>query len=160
MKYTQELTKPIKRKRLGLLADEALHAEEARRIVDEMFAKIPMLAQAHGVDHGDWFGLALALAKEHVPGFKVVNPSGRPPEWSDVDKAEFSIAVDEVRLSSGKTVDESMKLVIRLERWAKKTAPMSLEALRQHYYQADKRWIAVVKDARAYELLMAGKETH
>lgn len=157
MKYSKELTTPIKRKRMGLLADDEIFQLEAKRIVDEMFAKLPALATAHGVPANDWFALALALAKEHVPGFKVVNPAGRPPEWTELDKAEFKIDIDKVRDASGKSVDESMKLVIRHERWATKTGPMKIEAMRQHYYNADERLIRIMEDAKRYEALLADR---
>jgi hypothetical protein len=71
MKYTNQLAKPIKEKRLPMLATDSDFETEAGRITAEKFAKLPDLCAAHGVIYGDWLSLALALATEHVRGFKV-----------------------------------------------------------------------------------------
>ncbi len=156
MKYTGELSKPIERKRFGLLADEAEHADEAQRIASEMIGKLPALAQAHGVPHGEWLA--------HVPGFNVANPPGRPEVWSDFERASFKIDVDAEKAKGARSVAEAITRVMKAEKWASvrarvlkgsrdgkiKTAP-----LEQQYYAAakftkehdGKGWEAIVKDA-------------
>ena len=155
MKYTGKLSKPIPRKRFGLLASEDDYKAEARSLTDEMFARLPLLAEAHGVPSGDWFALALALAKEHVPGFNVVNPAGRKTEWGIAAKAEFRLDVDTIIKKNGLSVVEAIKLAIRRDRWSAIAKPMKLPALEQHYYKADLRFVEVVKDARAWDALPA-----
>lgn len=154
MKYTGKLSKTITKKRIGLLCDEDFYRGEAKRTNDEMFAKFPDLFKAHGIIEGDWFALSLALAKEHVPGFKVVRPAGRPTKWGLAEKAEFRLDVDTIIEKSGLSVVEAIKQVCRLDAWKEMTAePMSLSALEQHYYKADLRFVEVVKDARAWQAL-------
>lgn len=156
-KYTGSLSKTIARRRIGILAGEDAYTAEAKRIADEMFSKLPDLFQAHGVEEGNWLALSLSLAKSHVPGFKVVEPAGRRPEWDISHKAEFRLDVDTIIEKSGEpklSVVEAIKLTCRLNDWAEKTAPMSLAALEQHYYKADLRWVQVVKDARSYESIV------
>lgn len=155
-KYTGSLGKTIAQKRIGVFAGEDAYLAEAKRTTDEMFSKLPDLFKAHQVTEGDWVALALALAKAHVPGFKVVKPAGRKPEWDISHKAEFRLDVDTIIEKSGSkklSVVEAIKLVCRLDDWKEKTAPMKLPALEQHYYQADLRWVEVVRDARAYNEL-------
>ena len=77
------------RRRVGLLATDEQVAAAVNAQVDELLSKLPLLAEAHGVRHGDWFALVVSLARTHVPGFKLVEPAGRPTEWGMFDKAEF-----------------------------------------------------------------------
>lgn len=156
MKYVGTLAKPIVLKHLGLLADDAAFQAEAERTTSEIFAKLPDLFKAHGVLENDFFGLALALAKNHVPGFKLAKPAGRPTEWSLLDKAEFRVDVDTFIKNNGVSVVEAIKLTIRLDRWAEKTQPMKLAALEWHYYDADLRFVAIVKHAHAFDALPVG----
>lgn len=153
MKYTGKLNKPIARERLGLLASEEQLKAALQREANEIFEKLPLLAQAHNVKFGDWLGLTIALAREHVPGFKVVNPPGRPTEWGVTDKAAFRLDVDAVRQTSGLSLEESIKVVCRQDQWKSKTKKPSLDALRQHYYHADGRWIDVVQKSRSFNAL-------
>ncbi|MBA3774000.1 MAG: hypothetical protein H0X13_16365 [Ramlibacter sp.] len=151
MKYTGRLGKPITRRPIGglLNLDESIRtAIEAE--ANEMWAKLPDLFAAHAVRENDWCGLALALAKAHVTGFKVADPPGRRTEWSAVDKAELRIDADEVRDATGKTVEASIREATKVDRWKEKVKGMKPAALRQHYYQAETSWVQMVKDARAY----------
>ena len=156
MKYEGSLKKGIVRKKLGPLAPDAELKKESERLVNEMFAKLPELFAAHAVSEGNWPALALALAKEHVPGFKFVNPPGRKTEWQDYDKAELKIEVDEVANTTGLSIVESIKLVIRREKWAVRTKETSLAALQQVYYNVDPRWVKLLNDAKAYESIVSG----
>ena len=163
MKYTGRLSKPIARKIIGLIGDVAPHHAEADRVSDEMLSKLPDLFEAHGVPLGNWCALVLAMAKDHVPGFKIVNPAGRKTEWDDLDKAAFKVDVDNfINQSNEKKVPvtEAIAKTQRFERWAEKTKGMKIAALSQHYYKADKRWVDWLKvrfDARKYESIV-GKD--
>ena len=122
-----------------------------------MFAKLPDLFKAHEVPKGNWMALALALAKAHVPGFKVVKRAGRKTEWNISDKAEFRLDVDGIVSESGDLlpVTEAIKLACRLDAWSSKTNPMTLAAVTKHYYNADLRFVEIVKKARAYESIVS-----
>lgn len=154
MEYTGKLAKTIRRKRIGLLAEHSAYEAEALRITNEMLSKLPDLFKAHGVAENNYFGLVLALAKEHVPGFKVTNPSGRPTEWDDIDKAEFKLDMDTIRDKTSFSVVEAIKQVIRLDHWREKTRPMNVPALEVRYYRADARWVNIIRDARVMNQLL------
>ena len=83
MKYSGTLAKPIARKAKHLLLAEALREENEliSQPYKDRLTKFPALFQAHSVPFGNWMGLALSLAIEHVPGFRIVNPAGRKTEW-------------------------------------------------------------------------------
>ena len=155
MKYTGELQKTIPTKKIGLLDDEDSRRAEAKRIAALKVSKMPALFAAHGVALGDWVNLAFELAKEFVPGFRVVEPAGRPTEWSGVDKAEFKLSVDDMQAANpGIPKTQAITKVCRLSRWEAKTKGMKVTALRKHYDNADATWVAIVKDAKAYESMV------
>jgi hypothetical protein len=155
MKYTGKLNVLIGQKRIGLLEGPDAYKVEAQRIHEEMLSKLPDLFSVHRVEPNNWPALAFALAREHVPGFKIKRPPGRKTEWGISDKAGFRLDVDTLIANSGNTlpVTEAIKLACRLDEWASKTKPMTLAAITQHYYTADLRFVAVVRDARAWKAL-------
>lgn len=155
MKYKGNLGKTIALKQIGLLSDADAYEKEAKRITDEMFGKFPDLFIVHQVTQGDWMALSLALAKAHVPGFKVVRPSGAPKKWESVARAEFRLDVDAIIEDKGLSVVESIKLAIRLYTWEAKTASMTIGALEKQYYSTDMRMVELIKKARSYELMVA-----
>lgn len=158
MKYTDRLAKPIRSKRLGLLAGEPDWQTEAARVTGEKFAKLPDLCAVHGVVYGDWLSLALALASEHVRGFKVEKSAGRPTAWEDYDKAQFRFDVEDMqRANVGLPLTEAMRRVCRLSQWADKTKGMKVPALSQHFYKVDSRWVQLARDARSYESIVGHK---
>ncbi len=158
MKYTGELAKPITAKKVGLLATDDSIKAESRRIIEARVAKLPALFAAHGVEPHDWIDLVFELAEEYVPGFRVVEPAGRPTEWGDYDKAEFRLTVDHMREANpGIKITDAIRRVQRLESWQSKTKDMKIPALSKHYYGADPRWVAVMRDAKAYESIV-GKD--
>lgn len=155
MKYKGLLNKPVVRKHLGLLATDEQRAEAANRQFHELVAKLPLLAEAHGVAAGDWFGLAFELARAHVPGFKVIDPAGRPTEWGDIDKAKLKVDVDElIAAHNGMPVTEALRRVRKLDRWTEKTKDMKETALSKHYYGADVRWVKMLMDAKAWDSIV------
>lgn len=151
MKYPGRLGKPIVRKPRSLLNYEESARAAIAAEIDEMFDKLPDLFKLYGIQESNWCSLAIALAKEHVPGFKLVEPAGRKTEWGGVEKAEFRLDVDAVRSASKKALDASIREAIKSERWREKTMDMKISALRQHYYQADERMIKLVQSSRNYD---------
>ncbi len=148
--YTGVLAQPIKRRRLSLLDDEAA---ENRRIAREMAEKLSELAKSHGID---WDGspdastaLMLALARTHVPGFRVIAPAGRKKGLSELDKAYLRREVDAVKLATGKTMSPAIAQVMKTEPWRDKLAGKSVGALAQQLKDGAK-WLRIVADAEAY----------
>lgn len=157
MKYSGALAKPIPRKRSSVFAcDESIKAD-VERIADIQAEKMIQLFSAHGVEVGNWVALSLALAKEHVPGFRIAEPAGRPTEWGEIEKAELRIAVDEMRDSNpGLNISDAIRRIQRMDSWQARTGAMRASALSKHYYAADARWIAIVQDARSWNKLSKG----
>lgn len=156
MKYTGTLAKPIIRKKLGFLATEDEFRAESQRVVNEMFAKLTPLAEAHGVEPGNWLKLVIAMAEVHVPGFRKQDPPGRPTAWDALTKAELRIDVDDlIQLNGELAITEALRRVARTDRWKERAGKMKVEALSQHYYAADKRFVTMLRDGRAYEKIMS-----
>jgi hypothetical protein len=157
VKYTGKLAKPIVSKQLGLFATDADIKAEALRITTEKVNKISALFALHGVELNDWMNLAFELAEAHVPGFKVNKPAGRPTVWGKYYEAEFKLTVDSMKAANhGMTVTTAIRRVMKLDSWSVKTKGMKIAALSKHYYAADPRVVAMMKDAKAYELIVKG----
>ena len=155
MKYTGKLAKPIVSKQLGLFATDADIKAEALRVTTEKVNKVSALFAVHGVELHDWMDLAFELAEEYVPGFKVIKPAGRPTEWEEYDKAEFKLTVDSMKAANnGIPVTRAISRVMKLSSWAGKTKGMQVSALSKHYYAADPRVVAMMRDANAYNLIV------
>ena len=153
MKYTGSLSKTIVGKQIAPLSGEDAFKVEYKRQDDEMLAKLPDLFRTHEVTVGDWVGLALALAKAHVPGFKVVRRAGPRTKWSFFTKAEFRLDVDTEREKSGLSVEKAIEHVWCLEAWRVAAIPTPLSALQKHYYSADLEFVEAIKRARAWQAL-------
>ena len=155
MKYTGKLAKPIVSKQLGLFATDADIKAEALRVTTEKVNKVSALFAVHGVELHEWMDLAFELAEEYVPGFKVIKPAGRPTEWQVYDKAELKLMVDDMQSANeGIAITEAIRRVCRLSHWAGKTKGMQVSALSKHYYAADPRVVAMMRDANAYNLIV------
>jgi hypothetical protein len=162
MKYSGRLAKPVRRKRYQLRLAAALRNDEAllHASVNEAFEKLPDLFATHEIEQGDWVGLAIKLAFAHVPGFKIVDPPGRPTEWSGFEKAELRYDADAL-IASRKTlsVTAALQAVKKHERWAAKAAGMKPAALAKHYYAADVSLLPLIEKSRAYDEAVKRGET-
>lgn len=60
--------------------NEAYQAAVGDRMISE-FEKLMLLMEHYELQTNNFEGLALALAREHVPGFKEAKPTGRKKKW-------------------------------------------------------------------------------
>lgn len=149
--YSGDLAKPIVGRPVPLLNADEWIKEEAKRITEERWSKLEPLCRVHGVEVGNWFGLAMRLAETHVPGFRVIEKAGRKVEWSIVDKASYKISIDELVERDSIPILEAIRKLQRAGEWSQRTKGSSVEALAKHYYKADHRMVNVLHDARAWE---------
>ncbi|NCT97024.1 MAG: hypothetical protein GXD23_06605 [Comamonadaceae bacterium] len=143
-RYSGVLSTPIAEKPsdysggTGLLPGKEQFERAKQLQWDRRFAKLPALFEAYGLAYGDWMALSLALAVEHVPGFRVVNEAGRP-SIDELMLAEFALAVDLVRGRTSMKVDAALREVSQQDAWNKRLAAARLaknpNALRSHYYR-------------------------
>lgn len=78
-KYAGDLASPIVDRPLGLLAsEETVGAHETAIFVEEL-RRLELLRKQYNIAEGlgEWFALSLALARDHVSGFRRVSPPGR-----------------------------------------------------------------------------------
>lgn len=86
-------------------AEAALAAEQRRWVLQSALetatAAVPkmyLLLEHYRIERREpecWFVLALALAKDHVPGFQEELPAGRPSEWDSTKLTLLLLAVDQ-----------------------------------------------------------------
>ena len=93
------LTMPLARALSGMSPDEAvISAEEARdQLRAEVLEKLRLLLDHYGISRDDkqyWRNLALALARDHVPGFQIAQPTKRGPKKSWMPDEEIRLHMD------------------------------------------------------------------
>ena len=147
-------------------------------IYDELIKKLRLLMEHYSIpDKDDWFGLAVALATDHVPGFQIEWPlatfshdsphffsgpvvvsgkkkGGRPSKW-DFDRLERLLsAVEKEKARHGiKTDREALSRLARRQEWSRTAS---------HRGTAD-QWIKTLKsrlqDAKAFQRSMERAES-
>jgi hypothetical protein len=91
------------------------------------------------VGEGDFLGLALALAKDHVPGFKVIRNAplrlrhrtwgavihanrGRQLKWTPEELSRFLKYVEETKKKKSRSTDlEALKIIAQNGEWGRPT---------------------------------------
>ncbi len=157
---------PAKRKReprlLPLLADEQTQMAVISRWAEEDREKLELLAHQMGVADGPnrWYGLALALARKHEPGFKEV---AQPGKWNDAVRGMLVVEIERLtgdRRLAGKRPDNpshtatwAAEILRRRDEWADflHGSVDPAEALRVQYSRFHKdRWADLARDAFKY----------
>ena len=161
-KYLGDLTKAIPSPAIGLLASNEKVAEATKAIQREKYRKMILLFDAHNVAHGDWESLCFALAETHVTGFKYAEKKGRKTKWDVLLRAELLLAVEQ---TGNENISEAIKQIAVIEPWKSHIKHANgASTLWNEYTRANqdingeinpaKKWMNIVRDARAYELIM------
>jgi hypothetical protein len=105
-------------------------------ITKERVNKLRLLAEHYGIADDDFFGLAMALASEHVPGFSVdltplemeygdhggvmyASTGGRPLEWTTERLDALFNSVEKVKNERGLSKDrEALAILAARGKWA------------------------------------------
>ena len=121
------------------------HTEVARR----MTAKLPALFRHHGVPEGDFLALALRMAAEHVPGFRMAKaPVSARKRWNDFDTALLRLHVDEVRANNARLSNAGAAgVVARTGLWGRASA----ETLKRRAARADARTVSLLRNGFNYQ---------
>jgi hypothetical protein len=77
--YSGALARPIDLKQCDVAAIPNQLAAAFQAVAHVRAARVPLLFEWHGIEPGDWQGLALALARAHVPGFQESAPAWAKP---------------------------------------------------------------------------------
>lgn len=120
----------------------------------ELLRRMDLLAEFYNVPKGGWAALALHLAVDHVPGLQVTAATaGRPMEWPPFRVAQLRHEMDSLIASRGAgfSVASAAKVIAKRSEWKPKRATKPWEVLRRKYYEADRRWVHVLKDAAAWQ---------
>lgn len=152
--YSGVLATPIVRQMtLGLL-----HLGD-RRYEDELIEKIPALFAHYGIlrtDRLDWQRLAIALAFDHVEGFRIVDPPKRRGprlRWT-LEGCKALVAAIEAEQRAGRpTIGAAIRAAQQKPSWRWKS---STDSIKTRYSEAKKR-IAEDKAQRKRFAEMLGK---
>lgn len=169
-KFSGELAEPLTAIfRGGLIGTGPCRDTDVQKRVETESRKLSLLATHYGVEHADLntqtLFVALALAREFVPGFKVADPNkknGRPQVWTEIREAFLVVEMEreiEFRHHDNSASEAAKKLAKRkpwstlCERAGSSDEPA--EALRARYFRAKKKnnWAAILRQSLAYERL-------
>ena len=155
IKYTGDLAKRIEPPKIGLLMQQKEIEQSVHELIDEKWRRMDLLFTAYGIEKRDWIGLCFALAESHVPGLMMAKaPAGRTTKWKDYDRAQLVLAVEDTGLS----IKEAVAVLAKREPWSSMIErTRGPETLRDQYTRADKRWVAVARDAKEFESLTKSK---
>ena len=164
-KFTGELAEPLKPMFLGgLLSTGAFGAEDLGARMESERGKLRMVAKHYGVEHPDLNTqtryVALALAREFVPGFKVADPNksdGRPQVWTELREGFLIVEMEkEIRRGNKCSVSVAASKLSKRTPW-KQICQLAgtnnaAETLRKRYYRARKTncWQAILRNSLAY----------
>jgi hypothetical protein len=132
-RYKGELNKPI---RVGSIPIETTdeNSEWIEQVIEqEKIEKLPCLSEHYGIDKDDYFSLALALAKDHVKGFQVVQAklklehgnwgavirNTKPTIWPRDRPLGLLNNVEEEKQKPGCSTDrEALRILMRKLEWS------------------------------------------
>lgn len=155
-RYAGDLASPIVDRPAGLLAsEEAVTARETAMFVEEM-RRLELLRKHYKIPEGpyEWLALSLALARDHVPGFRRALPPGRKATSNDslgLIAAYAFICVERLRSDDPRlTIVAAAARLSRTPPWSegRKTA----EVIRTLYFRGrESRGLKVLRDAMAWD---------
>lgn len=128
----------------------AHNAKVTREHTEEAIRRMDLLREHYAIPQGHWFVLAYTLAKQTVPGLEVERArAGRKTKWTPIDKAELKIAADNLVAARGISVTSAISSLNKTtgSPWKGKGIP----TLKGWYYEADERWVRMVRDAALYD---------
>ena len=150
-RYAGDLASSIVEQPLGLLATEQQRVAHDMAMLEEELRRLELLLRHYRVSDGPdrWFMLALALAREHVPGFGRAQPPGRKPTSTGplgMFAAYAVVCIDRLRDADPRlTIVDAAAALSEMSPW--KQARKTTEALRVMYHRGR-------KDGRALRLLL------
>lgn len=135
-KFTGILAKPIKFRPVGLLSDQV---EADRQWDDDYLERAEALFKHCGTalgDPGAPMKVAMRLAADHVPGFKVAgNPRGGPRKWYNKEAHDLYFAVRILVKSGGHSVLNACRHLVKP---GKPYAGQKAHSLKSRYYEVCK----------------------
>jgi hypothetical protein len=95
------------------------HLQRMQKLREKKFAA---LFRYFKIATGDWRGLTEALARKHVPGFRQLPKTGRPAQWSSLDRIELYFAVKRIVADGRSTKATALKRLATTDPWESKLA--------------------------------------
>jgi hypothetical protein len=159
--FTGLLAEPLEPLRIGILADKKTIDQEVNERVALEFKKMVALLGHYSIESNvpdPWYLLALALAREVVPGFREKIKRGAPKKWGTLELSFLHAEIDSL-LEEGLTIEQAAAKLAKEKSWKRFLSekdgtafgPDPAEALRRAYHMdCSQLWIDISKDARKY----------
>lgn len=144
------------RKPPGSLASAETHKAFVHNQVEETLAVSTALFAFHNVEPWDWRGLAVALARTHVPALSAERAKRGPSLiWDELTRGLLRIEVDDYINSRGGDVSitNACRIVARRKHWSERLrgGKNPVEALRHQYNKAMPAVVRLIRKAKSWE---------
>lgn len=118
-KYPGRLGKPRRQQLPGLLTTEEAAEEWCAKQVALEFAMLQDLCDYFLIPRGpdQWLCLSLALAREHVPGFRPAIPRGRKKKWGPFERMVLLLDMLRELPKCGNNADTAAYRLCKREPW-------------------------------------------
>lgn len=162
-KFTGKLAERHGSRRIGPLASQEYMREKFSEWSNEDWETILLLCEKYGVSTDDqmWMKLAIALARDFVPGFQPKNQPGKKTKWTDWHKSILVIELERVVSDRDCSIEHAAEVLSTSEPWYGfleardkfDPVPNRSETLRKIYGRfKDTPWARVYRDAFSYSL--------
>lgn len=155
-KFSGALGEPIFLQSVGLMLSEEERKAAEKDLLDSVVAarsaKLALLFDHYGVDHGRFAELAMAMAVDLIPGFQITTErkgAGPKRKWDNIASGYLVVEIDRlISKNSHLSVTSAAGNLAKREPWkniVRGTNPG--ETLRQQYEKAKKdKWATVCRD--------------
>jgi hypothetical protein len=168
-KYSGVLAQPLEPMGVGVLSSSDQIDAAVKKRVETEFAKLVHLLSHYAIEGSEncWLNLALALARDHVPGFKEATIRHRPKTWGPGELWMLAGDFLRERNEGASSNAEAARRLARKEPWVsflnrgrwkqgKAAGPSDAERLLQQYNTMPDRHRKVGEDAFRYHSEVTG----
>ena len=125
---------------------EAALEEQWREALERMM----LLFDHYGIDdHSNWVALAFALARDHVPGLRIMKDRpGAKRKWTPTDAARLQLALGKIMGERNVTKTHAARILVKQDPWS--SMAKTAATLLRRAQDVDNRWVKVMEDAARF----------
>ncbi len=163
-KFKGKLAERVDPRRVGLLSTEEYAKKQFAKWTDEDREKLLLLCDEFGVKTNNFMfeNLALALAREYVPGFQEKRKTGTKTKWTQWRLGMLVVELERIREDRGCSVLDAASILSRLEPWASfskareshLTPDKAMSLKKQYDMFKGNKWAIACRGAFKYRVVM------
>jgi hypothetical protein len=120
--------------------------EQSRETLERMM----LLFDHYGIEnHSNWPALAFALARDHVPGLRIMKDRpGAKTKWTPIDGARLQIALGRIMAKRNVTMTQPARILVKQDPWS--AMAKTATTLLRRAQDVDNRWVKMMKDVARF----------